>query len=261
MKTIKELQEFGFIKAGCWILLENQRIDFKIEHKFESIEDILYAFESDNIVKYIGITEQTLKGRMINYKSGHEENKSSGFTNKFVNANIKKLLIDDKKVNIYFFRGEADCSFRSLRISLSTGIEKSLINLFDLNNNLWNSRGVKIVNKKKKNIKIDKSSSETNIQENQSIIKLGQESYNKGFILFKNDVNSLLPKDSEGINLIYKEKVISGWFTRSFDNKKVNGYKELKSIFKNDFHLGEEILVTILNSNEIQIEKIANNAK
>ena len=41
-----------------------------------------------------------------------------------------------------------------------------------------------------------------------------------------------------------------------FKNKKVNGYIELKSIFNNDFVFGEEVLVTILNSNEIKIEKI-----
>ncbi len=259
MKTIKELQEFGFIKAGCWILLENQRIDFKIEHKFESIEDILYAFESDNIVKYIGITEQSLKGRMINYKSGHEENNSSGFTNKFVNANIKKMLVEEKEVNIYFHRGEAECTFHSLRISLSTGIEKSLINLFDIDGNLWNSRGVVNGSKKNKGIKIDQknnNSIEIMLSENQTIIKLGKESFEKGFILFRNDVDSLLPIDCQGMDIKYKNKVISGWFTRSFKNKKVNGYIELKLLFNNDFVFGEEVLITILNPNEIKIEKI-----
>ena len=60
------------------------------------------------------------------------------------------------------------------------------------------------------------------------------------------------------MDIKYKEKVISGWFTRSFKNKKVNGYIELKLIFNNDFVYGEEVLVTILNPNEIKIEKINN---
>lgn len=261
MKTIEDLKKFGFKKAGNWVLLNNGRIDFKVENQFESTEDILYAFESEGLVRYIGITEQSLKGRMINYKSGHEENKSSGFTNKFVNANIKKMLVEKKEVNIYFLRGEAECKFHSLRISLSTGIEKSLINLFDIDSNLWNSRGVVNGNKKNKGIKIDKknnNSREIQLSENQTTIKLGKESFEKGFILFRNDIDSLLPIDCQGMDIKYKEKVISGWFTRSFKNKKVNGYIELKLIFNNDFVYGEEVLVTILNPNEIKIEKINN---
>jgi hypothetical protein len=255
MKTIEDLKEIGFIKAGEWFLLENGRIDFNVENQHEILEDILYAFESENLVKYIGITEQNLKGRLINYKSGHEENKSSGFTNKFVNACIKKLLLEKKNVNIYFLKGESECKFHGLRISLSTGLEKSLIKLFDINSNLWNSRGVK--NKKEnKTIKKMNNDSRINLQENQTIIKLGKESFNRGFILFKNEVDNLLPNDCQGMDIIYKEKIISGWFTRSFKNKKVNGYLELKLIFNNDFRFGEDILVTILNPNEIKIEKI-----
>lgn len=255
MKTIEDLEKIGFIKAGKWFLLENGRIDFNIENQFEIKEDILYAFESDNLVKYVGITEQNLKGRLINYKSGHEENKSSGFTNKYVNANIKKLLLEKKDVNIYFLKGESECKFHGLRISLSTGIEKSLIKLFDINDNLWNSRGVK--NKKSnETVKKINNNNRLNLQKNQTVVKLGKEAFNKGFILFKNEVDNLLPNDCQGMDIVYKDKNISGWFTRSFNNKKVNGYLELKLIFNNDFKFGDDILVTILNSNEIKIEKI-----
>ncbi len=259
MKTIRDLKKFGFIKAGNWVLLNDGRINFIVENQFESMEDLLYAFESEDLIRYVGITEQSLKGRMINYKYGHEENKSSGFTNKFVNANIKKMLVEKKAVNIYFLKGEAECTFHSLRISLSTGIEKSLIKLFDIENKLWNSRGVVNGSKKNKGIKIDQknnNSIEIMLSENQTIIKLGKESFEKGFILFRNDVDSLLPIDCQGMDIKYKNKVISGWFTRSFKNKKVNGYIELKLLFNNDFVFGEEVLITILNPNEIKIEKI-----
>jgi hypothetical protein len=57
----------------------------------------------------------------------------------------------------------------------------------------------------------------------------------------------------------YKDQVVNGRFTRSFDKRKVNGYKHLKSIFRNDFYQGAEILVTILNPNEVKLEKIKNN--
>lgn len=258
MKTIKDLKEFGFIKAGHWFLSNNGRIDFKLEKQFELAEDILYSFESENSIRYIGITEQTLKSRMINYKSGHKENKSSGYTNTFVNAKIKELLIKGQIVNIYFFKGEAECTFLGLRISLSTGIEKSLIKLFDFNENLWNSRGVKNTNKNLKDKIIESAIKENELSNNQTIIKLGKESFDKGFILFKNDVDNLLPLDSEGMDIIYNGKVINGWFTRSFKNKKVNGHSELKDIINNNFVFGEKILVTIISSNEIKIEKTSN---
>ena len=263
MKTIKDLQEFKFVKAGYWFLSDNEKIDYHLENEVKLIEDILYAFESENTVKYIGITEQSLKSRMINYKSGHSDNKSCGFTNKYVNLNIKELLLKNKKVNIYYLKGEADCTFLGLRISLSTGIEKSLISMFDLNNNLWNSRGVKKANTISKNLKIknvvrNKKLDEINLLDNQTIIKLGSESFNKGIILFKNEIDHLLPLESEGMDIIYKNIKICGWFTRSFKNKKLNGYKELKSIINKDFVFKEEVLVTIINTNEIKIEKIIN---
>jgi hypothetical protein len=256
MKTIKDLEKIGFLKAGEWLLLENGKIDFRLDKSIEFVEDILYAFESDGLVKYIGITEQSIKSRMINYKSGHEENKSSGTTNKKVNKEIKKLLTQKKTVFIYYLVGNANCDYFGLRISLSTGIEKSLIKNFDENNNLWNSRGV-IKQKVKKN-ELDYMSKKQKIAtaNNQTIIRLGLESFNRGFILFKNDVDHLLPIESEGIDIHYNDIVISGWFTRSQGNKKVNGYNQLINLINRDFKLKEQILVTILNPNEIKIEKI-----
>ncbi len=258
MKTIKDLEEIGFLKVGEWILLENGKIDFRLDKDKQYVDDILYAFESLGIVKYIGITERTLKSRMINYKSGHEENRSSGATNRKVNKEIKKLLIQNKAVFIYILSGIAPCDYYGFRISLSTGIEKTLINNFDESGNVWNSLGVS--NQKYKSNKIQMTSKKhtASISNNQTIIKLGDESFKRGFILFKNNVNHLLPIESEGMDIQYNERVIRGWFTRSGGNKKVNGYKQLINIINNDFVFGEDILVTILNPNEIKIEKINN---
>lgn len=257
MKTIKDLENIGFENVGRWFLNEqNKGIDFNIEAEFLNIDDILYAFESNGIVRYIGITEQTLRARMINYKSGHEENKSSGVTNRFVNREIKKLLLEETKVQIYILKGEADCKHYGFRISLSTGIEKSLIKSFDEDNNLWNKRGVLNKNEKaskenNKTVKVVKDG----LPNNQMIFELGIEAFDKGFILFNNKVDNLLPLESEGMDIHYETKKISGWFTRSGTNKKVNGYSELKENFCNEFNFKDKILITILNPNEIRIEK------
>jgi hypothetical protein len=253
MKTIEDLKVIGFKKAGYWVLTGN-KIESYINDEFLQLEDILYSFESEGIIKYIGITEQSLKARMINYKSGHDENKCSGTTNKLVNHNIKSLLINKKEVSIYFLKGEASCDYFDFKISLSTGIEKSLIKIFDINDNLWNKRGVKSPksnNENKNNSKIKS----ININDNQTIVKLRNEAFNKGVILFNKKIDDLLPIESEGMDIHFNNKPISGWFTRSQKNKKVNGYKELKEIINSNFKFGDEILVTILNPNEMKIEK------
>lgn len=256
MKTIKDLEKIGFQYAGKWFLPDNSnKISFELINDVQLVEDVLYAFISNDIVKYVGITEKTLKARMINYKSGHEENNSSGSTNKKVNQEIKRLLLKKIEVLIYCLKGFAPCDFFGYRISLSTGIEKSLIQNFDENNNMWNIRGV-ANNSNLKNSSIIKTQKTTSLLlNNQTIVKVGKESINKGFILFKNDINQLLPIESEGMDIHYKDKILSGWFTRSQKNKKVNGYNELKLIMNSDFKFGEKILVTILNPNEIKIEK------
>lgn len=251
-KTIKDLLKIGFEKVGEWKLNQNNRIYFDIESEYMDLEHLLYAFECDSIVKYIGITEKTLKNRMINYKNAHEESKTAGSTNKKVNKAIKELLISKNTVCIYILKKDADCDFFGFTVSLATGIEKSLIKTFDFNKNLWNSRGTIIDSGKNKLMKRKDSS---NLEANQSVLKLGKESYNKGVISFKNDLDYLLPLESDDMDIIYKDKIFSGYFTRSFLNKKTNGYNELKTIFRDDFKLNDSILVTLLSSNEVKIEK------
>lgn len=245
-KKIEELVRIGFIHVGEWSLNNKDKLVFNVETKSLKTEDIVYAFESEDIVKYIGITEKSLNNRLINYKAGHEENKNCGSTNRRVYYEVKKLLKLKKKVSIYILKGEAECTYYGHRISLSTGIEKSLIALFNFNDNLWNNKGVK--SERMSTLKVTK--------ENELIVKLGKEYYNKGLIGFKIEVDHLLPEISEGMDISYQDELITGWFTRSGSNKKVNGYTRLRDIYKRHFNLNENILVTILSENEIKFEKI-----
>lgn len=252
MKTIENLLKIGFKKVGSWQLNPENRIEYLIENEHLILEHLLYAFESKGIVKYIGITEKTLRSRLINYKNANEESKTAGSTNKKINKEIKDLLLKKTVVNIYILKNIAPCDFYGYEISLATGIEKSLISAFDINNNLWNSRGTNNSNIPKIE---NKNKIKTPLSNNQTILKIGVEA-KKGMLLFRNDVDKLLPEDSDDMNIFYKDEIINGYFTRSFDNKKINGYKRLKEIFQNDFKVDNKILVTILNKNEVKIEKI-----
>ena len=257
MEDIKELQTFGFELVGKWFLDYNDKINFDIDNSTLAIEDVLYAFEAQGIIKYVGITEQSVRSRMINYKSGHEDNMSSGTTNKIVNREIKKLLNGKINVSIYILKGEAICDYFGLRISLSTGIEKSLITKFNSNEQLWNRRGVKS-NNIQKIVKNNTNLLISNILPNQMVYTLGKEAFSKGYVLFKNEVNNLLPLESEGMDVHYDGKTVTGWFTRSSNNKKVNGYSDLKEYFNNHFKLKDKVLITVINANEIKIDKYEN---
>lgn len=257
MKTIEDLLKIGFKKAGNWQLNPENRIKYVVDNEYLILEHLLYAFESEGIVKYIGITEKTLRCRLIHYKNANEKSPTAGSTNKKINKEIKELLLKKTAVDIYILKNIAPCDFYGYEISLATGIEKSLISAFDINDNLWNSRGTKNKNNIAKQKKNNKEIENINIklQNNQTVLSLGKEAI-KGWLIFKNDVDEMLPDDSEDMDIFYKDEVINGYFTRSFNNKKTNGYKRLKEIFQNDFKNDNKILVTILNKNEVRIEKI-----
>ena len=135
MKTIENLVEIGFFKVGYWYINNNDKLSFEINDILNlNINHLLYSFESNSIVKYIGSTEQTLKERLNNYKNGY--NKSSGSTNQKVYNKIIDTLKDGFTVNIWILKDKAPCTFKGYEISLATGIEKSLIKEFNLKENL-----------------------------------------------------------------------------------------------------------------------------
>ena len=51
MEDIKELQTFGFELVGKWFLDYNDKINFDIDNSTLAIEDVLYAFEAQGIIK------------------------------------------------------------------------------------------------------------------------------------------------------------------------------------------------------------------
>lgn len=254
MKTVKDLEKIGFKNIGYWFIDLKNKLQYKINDNLNLTEShLLYSFESNSIVKYIGITEQTLKERLSNYKNGY--NKTSGSTNKKVYSKIFKTLENGFTVNIWLLKDDAPCTFKGYEISLATGIEKSLIKDFNLKENLWNSRGTKITSNSK-SVQILNNSYTLNIKNYETILKLGKFA-REGWLVFKKDDELYLPYESTHMNIIYKNIVIEGCrFTRSFNNKKINGGYELIKIFENDFKKENFVKVIILSNNEVKIEKI-----
>lgn len=256
MKSIKDLEKVGFQNVGNWIINQSNKLEFIINiNDMLNLNHLLYAFEANSIVKYIGITEKTLKERLRNYKGGHTA--KSGSTNKNVYSNIFDTLKAGFTVNIYILKENAPCDFMGFEISLATGIEKSLIKEFDLKEELWNIRGTnkKHIIKQDTNQMSDKKTNDI-LSQNETILKLGKEAM-KGWLLFKQDVDKILPLKSRHMNILYSGGIISNCrFTRSDGNKKINGGFELKKYFEENFTIGESIFVKILKNNEVKIEKL-----
>jgi len=249
-KTIEDLLTIGFENVGEWKLNHNNRIYFDIEPEYLDLEHLLYAFECDSIVKYIGITENTLKNRMDLYKSGHNE--SAGQTNKNVYKKIKNLLELKKIVRIYILKKEANCDFFGYKISLATGIEKSLIKAFDINNNLWNSRGTNIKSKKEnfqKNIIKD-----NDCKNRYDLIKVATISHLKYGIINLGEVpKEYLPNFGEIVNVYLGEIVFQANFIngnqQDGNNPRINSVTIGRWLDENNINVDDKFYIKICNNN------------
>jgi hypothetical protein len=254
------LKEIGFLQVGRWINShnDNNRIDFEIDTKYLDQNDLLYAFESNDIIYYIGKTDKSLKERMGNYKAGKQEGKG-GSTNKIVHKKILELLQKVSYVNIMVMQNELDYNYNGLRISLASGLEMSLISYLN-SDFMWNSRG-----NTKKSIKnaLENTSTSSGIIPNQSMlklfeIKLGKEYYEKGIISIPAKYKDFLPKES-GVTVkveIDNNELITSTFTLSGENRKINGKAPLKRWFKNNFQPHDKIKVQIISSLHYKVSKI-----
>lgn len=120
-KELDTLAQLGFEIVGEWFL-ENDALDFKIDkHKNEF--NILYAFVSNNKIKYIGKSTNTLGKRIYQYKKPGPSQK----TNIKNNKNIKKLLISGQAVQIWAFPNQDKLYYREFPINIAAGLEDNLI--------------------------------------------------------------------------------------------------------------------------------------
>ncbi|MDR3047347.1 MAG: GIY-YIG nuclease family protein [Bacteroidales bacterium] len=113
--------EIGFEKVGQWALNGNN-IDFSLV-KHAHNNNILYAFIENNSIMYVGKSTKTLYERMSQYKNPGNTQR----TNLRNNAEIKKLLSNGKKVEIYAFVDDGSFHYGPFSVNLSAGLEDSII--------------------------------------------------------------------------------------------------------------------------------------
>jgi len=257
---VEQLIKIGFIKAGYWHM-GKKGLTFHLDADPKMKKEVVYAFVSDNDVYYIGKSDDTLHGRMTNYKSGKEENKS-GITNKKVRSKINEILGSGGKVEIYVL-SDIELNHKGFKVSLSSGIEPSLIKALDPNLR-WNARHTGS-NHKKKPINTrspDELNSEnsTLLSTNIVVCKLGKEYYNKGVFAFGSGVNKdLLPNFANtNVSIIIggNKRPLSGTFTSSGKRRFVCGHDDLIKWYKRDFNEGDSIQIEILGKDKYKLSKI-----
>ncbi len=122
---MKKLLEFGFKQVG------NCRLDTSLTSGVRFVindfsnERVIYAYITENQVKYIGIcdnTKTTLKTRMNSYQAMQ----GSG-TNERITKLIKGYLKEGKAVNILAWKPETDFILKGMKIDLIKGLENPLI--------------------------------------------------------------------------------------------------------------------------------------
>jgi hypothetical protein len=118
---LQRLLDMGFRKVGEWKLSSGEiRCELVAEEKSKNI---LYAFESDGTILYIGKTIQPLKARMYGYQNPGPTQS----TNKKNNANLKKILCAGQSVSIFVLPDHGLLYYGGFHLNLAAGLEDNLV--------------------------------------------------------------------------------------------------------------------------------------
>lgn len=158
---MNRLLKIGFQEVGKWQKGNNKSgIDFNL-YQHNKQKQILYAFISGETVYYIGKSDNTLETRMNGYKNAG----GSQRTNIRVQAELKKLLNEEKVVKIYVLVDNSNYEHKGIKIRLSAGLEDNLIMEIKPE---WNYRSNKKIRIKELAMEMERE--EILIEINQSLI-------------------------------------------------------------------------------------------
>ena len=266
------LEELGFEHAATWSL--NQDLLSITYHNYRDNRSLLYAIVSNQIVKYVGITERTFSNRMYGYQMPG----ITQATNIRVNGEIRNYLIQGNPVEVYCLGAVEEMFYRGLRINLPAGLENPLINRiaeFHRQNGmpqLWNKRGnrqnVEVVNQEavEEAIAEDMIYLQTTPEETQTIgvysdvyVVLGSTYYEKRLFNLGTIPSELLGADGEEIIVDcigHMPCQIVRWINRTHNPNRtvrLNLGNQYTEWVQGTYLLGERMAVRILNRNHIQL--------
>jgi hypothetical protein len=118
---LQRLLDMGFRKAGEWKLSSGDIICELIAEA--KAKNILYAFESEGEVLYIGKTIQPLKARMYGYQNPGPT-QSTNIKN---NANLKEALGSGNPISILVLPDHGLLYYGGFHLNLAAGLEDNLV--------------------------------------------------------------------------------------------------------------------------------------
>lgn len=129
---VQRLVDIGFRKVGEWKLSAGDVV-CKLEAEADS-RNILYAFESEREVLYVGKTTQPLKARMYGYqKPGPTQP-----TNKRNNENLKRHLGSGRKVSLFVLPDHGLLKYGGFHLNLAASLEDDIVSQLKPK---WNKTG------------------------------------------------------------------------------------------------------------------------
>ena len=118
---VHRLLKIGFERVGRWVL-KNEGLDFEID-RFADKKNILYAFVSSGVVKYVGKSTKTLKNRMSQYRTPG----SSQYTNDGNKKRILKDLRSGLNVEIFSLPDSGLIQFGDFHVNIAAALEDDII--------------------------------------------------------------------------------------------------------------------------------------
>jgi len=253
---MNNLLKIGFIKVGVWSLY-NSHIQFSLTSHV-SEKGVLYSFVSNNEIKYIGKTTQTLSNRM----KGYQKPGSTLRTNIRVKDKITNLLGHGLPLEIYILPDDGLFKFGDFKLSVAAGLEDTLINEF---NPEWNITGRKKENRIDKIVKKEKILPQIrsqNFTTDTIEVILWPAYYNQGFFNVRRRNSDRFGKDQEIIRILLgdnSDNIINGVIDRKANSNgtpRIRGRKELTEWIQSNFKPGDILLVDIISPVSIRLRKV-----
>lgn len=132
LTPVDVLIKAGFIKLGEWVADEQGKIALSVP---APRDPGVYAFATDSVVRYIGLTRAGFDKRMQNYRAGHVRQRTSHR----INAIILEHIGAGTVVEIYLATPHA-ATWNGLPVNTAAGLETGLIELIQPP---WNMMGVR----------------------------------------------------------------------------------------------------------------------
>ena len=134
ISSLQRLKDIGFRQVGEWKLETNELKC--VLRDLEAAVKVLYAFECNGEILYIGKSVRSLSKRMY----GYQKPGLSQRTNINTNELIRKILGEQKLISIYAFVDMGKLRHGEFLVNLAAGLEDDLI---DKLKPVWNKVGLK----------------------------------------------------------------------------------------------------------------------